>query len=228
MTRLRDIMTKEVVTIAPDVTIRDAMSLLSTRHISGAPVVSGREVVGVITATDLMAFAAELPGAPAQLEEHVELGELETRDEKEDGRELEPPGTFFTELWEDAGADVAVRFASSAGPEWNVLDEHTVEEAMTRAPICKVSGETTLTAAAEFMRAHSVHRVLVTDGERLVGIATSTDLANAIADYKLRDSSFMFHEDPRFSGDSHGRRPHAETALGEHLPRRAGTSARDK
>jgi CBS domain-containing protein len=219
MTRVRDIMTKDVITISPDLTIRDAMSLLSTRHISGAPVVSGGEIVGVITSNDLMAFAAELPGAPAELQDHVELGELMDRDDEMPERELEPAGAFFTDLWDDAGADTTVRFAGVAGPEWNVLDAHTVEEAMTRAPIFKMPGDTTLPAAAEFMRTHGVHRMIVTDNERLAGIVTATDLANAVADHKVRDLEFVFGDDARFPALDPRKPPHPERTLGSRLGR---------
>jgi CBS-domain-containing membrane protein len=54
MTRLRDIMTREVVSVS-DVSIRDAMGLLSSRHI-GVPVVAGHDIVNVVTSTDLMAL----------------------------------------------------------------------------------------------------------------------------------------------------------------------------
>ena len=217
MTRVRDIMTKDVITIAPDLTIRDAMSLLSTRHISGAPVVAGGDIVGVITSTDLMGFAAELPGAPAELQDQVEFGEFAERDDDMPERELEPAGTFFTDLWDDAGADAAVRFAGVTGPEWNVLDAHTVEEAMTRSPIFRLPGDTTLPAAAEFMRAHGVHRILVTDAEGLVGIVTATDLSNAVADHKLREVAYVFgapRPDPL-------KAPHHEVTLGSRLERSA-------
>jgi len=181
MTTLRDIMTKEVVTIGPDVTIRDAMSLLSSRHISGVPVVAGDEIAGVVSATDLMAFAAEQPGAPAERafnEETEELPSDENEVEDPDAeRELEPKARFFTELWDDAGADTTVRFSTTDGPEWNVLDEHTVEEVMTRAPLLTLPGDTPVPEAAEFLRTHGVHRVLVTDKGRLAGIATATDIA---------------------------------------------------
>ncbi len=193
MTTLRDIMTKEVVTIAPDVTIREAMSLLSSRHISGAPVVSGDEIAGVVSATDLMAFAAEQPGAPAErefAEDSEELPADENEDEDPDAAlELEPKGKYFTELWDDAGADTTVRFSTPDGPEWNVLDEHTVEEVMTRAPLLSLPADTPVPAAAEFLRTHGVHRVLVMEDGRLAGIATATDLAlGAVAEFTAQES----------------------------------------
>ena len=57
MLKLRDIMTRDVVSAAPDLTIREAMELLSERHVSGAPVVDGGKVVGVFSASDLLALS---------------------------------------------------------------------------------------------------------------------------------------------------------------------------
>ena len=51
MLALRDIMTADVVTVSPQTTLREAMELLAQRHLSGAPVVSGGELVGVVSAT---------------------------------------------------------------------------------------------------------------------------------------------------------------------------------
>jgi CBS domain-containing protein len=57
--KLKDIMTADPVSISPQMTLREAMELLSEKHISGVPVVSGGKVVGVFTATDLLDFLAE-------------------------------------------------------------------------------------------------------------------------------------------------------------------------
>lgn len=64
MLRLRDIMTTDVVTLTSDTTLREAMELFAHHHVSGAPVVAGGRIVGVVSATDLMMFAASLAGVP--------------------------------------------------------------------------------------------------------------------------------------------------------------------
>ena len=66
MLRVSDIMTTRVVTVSPELGLRDAMELFVSEHISGAPVVEGRRVVGVVSATDLMGLAASLPGSPTE------------------------------------------------------------------------------------------------------------------------------------------------------------------
>ena len=60
MLKIRDIMTRDVLTATPDTTLRDAMALLSERHVSGAPVVDGGKVVGIFSASDLLAYLADL------------------------------------------------------------------------------------------------------------------------------------------------------------------------
>jgi CBS domain-containing protein len=221
--RVRDIMTRDVIAIGPDVSIRDAMALLSSRHISGAPVIAGGKIVGVITSTDVMGFAAELLGAPATRDEPAVFEDSSTTDEEIE-REVGPLGSFFTDLWEDAGEDVDLRFDEVTGPERNVLDAHTVEEAMTRAPIFEVSGETSLPATAEFMRTHAIHRVMVSDRGALVGIVTRTDLANAVADHKLREHQYVFGTDPRLPRLDPRKPPHIERTLGSRLEHKGETN----
>ena len=49
MLRLRDIMTTELLTFSPETSVRDAMESLAAKHVSGAPVVAGTKVVGVVS-----------------------------------------------------------------------------------------------------------------------------------------------------------------------------------
>ena len=55
MTRARDIMTPDVITIGPEASIHDAARLLSEYNISGAPVVGGGgQMIGIVTEADLL------------------------------------------------------------------------------------------------------------------------------------------------------------------------------
>ena len=187
MLRLCDIMTREVLTVDPDLSIRDGMQLLTSRHVGGAPVVAGMGVVGVVSLTDLVEFAASLPGAPTEQRRDSFFEESESTA----GTEGDPEAIFFTEMWSDAGADTAVRFASTTGPEWNVLEEHTVSEAMTREVRSLPSGTGVLDAAA-IMTAERIHRILVIDDGSLVGIVSLTDIARAAAEHRLSSRTYVF------------------------------------
>jgi CBS domain-containing protein len=183
-------MTPDVVTLSPEVTILDAMGILSSHHVQGAPVVRGPEVVGVISATDLMAFAASVPGVPIEQLGSAVDDEWETPPEWQTGDDSE--SNYFTELWTDAGADTSVRFAALEGPEWNVLLEHTVSEAMTAAPVHMFSADTPVRIAAELMGTAQIHRVLVTDGSKLLGIVTTMDITRAVAAGMLTSRTYVF------------------------------------
>lgn len=52
--RVRDLMTKDVVTVAPDTELRHIAALLVQRRISGVPVVEGGQVVGVVSERDIL------------------------------------------------------------------------------------------------------------------------------------------------------------------------------
>ena len=199
MLPLRDIMTTDVVTVNPQTTLREAMELLAQRHLSGAPVVSGGELVGVVSATDLMAFVAALSGVPTENDTNGDWGEWP---EASIGRDIEqgdePAGAFFSELWDDAGAQVTERFANVASPEWNVLEEHDVSEVMTRAPLTTLPADASADAAADLMRRNGIHRVLVTDGEKLLGIVSALDIVKAAADHRFTSRTYAFNRDGEF------------------------------
>ena len=57
----KDIMTRGVSTLQPEATIREAMEMLETSHWSGAPVVSGGKVVGVISMSDVADVLVNVP-----------------------------------------------------------------------------------------------------------------------------------------------------------------------
>jgi CBS domain-containing protein len=189
MLRLRDIMTNEVVTVGPDLTLRDAMDLLTSRHISGAPVVVRGKVVGVVSLTDLAECAAATPGVPTQRPDVAEWGEYENPADWIEGDE--PPSAFFAAMYDDAGADVSERMAQTMGPEWNVLEEHTVGEAMNRK-VASLSADTPVEHAAAVMQRAGIHRVLVMENGNLLGVVTTKDISDAVADHQLTKRVYVF------------------------------------
>jgi CBS domain-containing protein len=55
MPKIADIMTKEVITVTPETSLRDLAEIFSTKHINGVPVVSeSGEVIGVVCEADLV------------------------------------------------------------------------------------------------------------------------------------------------------------------------------
>ena len=184
MLTIRDIMTTDLVTVSPEMNLHELAEVFASRKISGAPVVAGMDLVGVISASDLLDFESTTPGSPRHRPEQSEWGEVE------DAREWEgddaPPSYYFTDFWPDAGADVLERIETSEGPEWNHLGERTVAEAMTPS-VWSLGSDTAIRDAARLMLDNRIHRVLVVDDGILIGIVSASDIVRAVADKGLCD-----------------------------------------
>jgi len=61
-TPVKDIMTREVITVAPDDIVEDAAKILHDNKIGGLPVVENNELVGIITISDILEAFIEVMG----------------------------------------------------------------------------------------------------------------------------------------------------------------------
>lgn len=182
---LGDLMSTELVTLRPEATLREAIEVLRGARVGGAPVVTGGHVVGVLSASDVLDLEIDLPCVPAERTSQVEWGGLEDEDPAglvEAGDT--PPAAYFVGLWSDAGADLLERFDATDAPEWDVLEDHVVAEAMTTAVLARAP-DTPVPEAAAFMLASGVHRLLVMEGERLLGVVSAMDVVRAVAEGTL-------------------------------------------
>lgn len=198
MIKLRDIMTSEVTTLSSDLSLRDAMELLVKKHLSGAPVIAGGKVVGVVSATDLLSFAASQPSEKREEEAATEdvWSDWESEPESEEG--AEPSGAYFLERWSDTGDELnELRFNDLVGRERSALEEHTVDEVMTRK-ICSLPSSSDVPRAADYMRREAIHRLLVIDDNKLTGIVSAMDIAKAVADHRLTTRTYVFGRDQDF------------------------------
>lgn len=182
MVRLHDIMTVDVLTLGPEATLREAAELLFHEHVSGVPVVAGEQVVGVVSATDVLDFVSSEPGVPTERREMLEWGGWPDAEAWDEG--AESPGAFFVDYWADAGADVQERFETTQGPEWDRLEEHTVGEVMSHT-VLALDPAAEVREAAKLMLKAGVHRILVLEDGHLVGLVTSTDIMKAVAQHGL-------------------------------------------
>jgi CBS domain-containing protein len=186
MIRIRDIMTTDVIAVAPEMSLREALNLLVSHHVSGAPVLNGAKVVGVVSTTDLLEFIAE-PPSPERSDEE--------RDDWVEGESA--PAAFYVDLWHQGEEDVSERFREGIGTEADLLASHSVSEAMTRTTR-SLPPDTYVDAAARYMREQGIHRVLVLDGEELLGVVSTTDIAHAVADQRVGHRSFVFNRETEF------------------------------
>ena len=198
MLRIRDIMTREVMTLAPQMTLREAMENLTARNVSGAPVVSGQKVVGVISASDLLSFAAAPPrngerwtdATPAsEFDESAEWNETIEPAEADDSH------AFFTDMWDDhtEGTTEVIESRGESSPD--AMENYLVEDVMTKK-IRWLSPDADVRSAADMMREFGVHRVLVLNRGHLVGLVSAMDIARAVAERQLPNRSFVFDSSP--------------------------------
>jgi CBS domain-containing protein len=180
MLKLDELMTPAPVTIAPDASLRDAVDLLAAMGVNALPVMIGNQIVGLLSSDSIIAFESATPGVPTERDIADVWDEVPTNEDDA------PAAEYFAELWDDTSLDVSERLRVSETPEWDVLSEHTVEEAMIADPP-QLSLSTTVKEAAELMRRTGAHRVLVVDGDELRGIVTTMDITRAFAGHDYRD-----------------------------------------
>jgi CBS domain-containing protein len=157
MTMLRacDIMQRNAVTVTPDLPVTELEHLLSRGGISGVPVVADAELVGVVSRTDVARAFAQATGG------------------------AEATLAYYQEIAGAAlDAGVVARMAGERAAAMQVRDIMTTE-------LIAVPGDRPVREIARDLLARRMHRVLVTEGRRLLGLVTTMDLIRAIADGRL-------------------------------------------
>ena len=150
-----DVMQRDMVTVSPSDTLRDALALMTENHVTGLPVMDGKSrCIGLITASDILGFEEE------HAEDNSEKGMMQHFNSENGRWESVPISAFGLEEFGDV----------------------RVEEVMSRELIW-VDRDTPLKKVATQMLNDDVHRVLVMDERfKLYGIITSFDFVRVVAD----------------------------------------------
>lgn len=151
ISRARDVMNPDVLTVADDMTTDDLARYLIEHEISGAPVVDGQgHLVGVVSMTDIGRAMAET----ADLDSPLSL-----------------------DFYRNDRADVTLEDLGQRYVEERAL---VVRDVMTPI-IYQVPATATARDVARLMVEHHIHRVVVTEAKEPIGIITSMDLLRGIA-----------------------------------------------
>lgn len=146
--RARDVMQDFVLKVTADTPLIDVHRLFVEEEIHGAPVVDDTErLLGVVTSMDLLRAVEEEHGTAA----------MET--------------TYFRDDFEFSGPD----WTQHPEDFQDRLAQRTVADVMTPGGIT-VAPDAPVSDVAATMRKNHVHRVLVVDGEVLVGLISTFDL----------------------------------------------------
>ncbi len=148
-----DAMTKDPVTCPADTPLRDAVALFRKHHIGGLPVMDGRELVGMVTESDIIALLeSERISDDLWLPSPFEIIEIPIRE-------------FIN--WEKTKHALT-----------NIGDM-PVKKIMTRR-VVTVTGDSEIEAAASLMLREGITRLPVLRGKTVIGIITRADIINAI------------------------------------------------
>ncbi len=147
---VRDIMTRDVVAVAPDTSLAVVAKLFSERHISGAPVIDKESrPIGVITLADLV-----YPVAPGTLQGRGKSVFYVVTQDATQLRSIEVPCRR-----DGVVNDVMLAFVLSVPPDKPVRE------------------------AVRLMVADEIHRLLVVEDGRLVGIISAMDVMRMLAEH---------------------------------------------
>ena len=152
--RAKDVMSPEVLTVRSDMTVRDLADFLIDHGISGAPVEDEKgKVVGVVSMTDIAMAGSD--------ESIVEGGE--------------PPADFYLGDWQESYDAEDLRGLS-------IRHEGRHVESIMTPSVISVPEDAPISEVAKTMLGGRVHRVLVTRDEEIVGIISSLDLLQILAE----------------------------------------------
>ncbi len=181
MVTVRDLMQRDVVTAAPEMTVREVARILADEGISGVPVVTeSGEVLGVASSSDLVRLAAE--------EQEIRISSAHWTPPRATGEDDDEP----TDEYDDPFASFFLpEDAPVLTPEWHLADESegpldrlTVSDIMTPVSF-SVRPEASVVELAEFLVRGRIHRAVVLDDGRLLGIVTTMDVLRALADGRV-------------------------------------------
>lgn len=156
--RARDVMQGSVLTVKPGMSLAELEDFLVSKRITGAPVVERGVLVGIVSRSDI-----------------VRLLSLERSLSGLIAEGLENPETAAT---------TPVRLPE---PLARALEGKTVRDAMVVDPVT-VSPDTPVTEVARLLVSRHIHRVLVTEGDKVRGVISTLDLVRLVAEGRLQET----------------------------------------
>ena len=163
MLSVEKIMQSNPKTVSPDMTLVNLESLFLSTRFTGFPVVKEDRLIGVISRSDIIRSLVTERSRSEQLCDFYSGAQLQNPDDP-------------AESLEATAAQVGVRLA-----------ELRVEDAMVRN-VVSINSSESLQHLAQLMLEGHFHRLLVVNGDKLVGLITSMDLVRAIAEGHLKET----------------------------------------
>lgn len=165
-----DVMSRQLITVPLTATLEALAVILHENHISGAPVVDpAGHLAGVVSQSDLVGYETR----SVVRQRIVQLTE-DTCVADDDAEPERMRSAFYTHIDGDDLAELRAGFIEEDYGDATVADIYTPFTITAAA-------DTSLGHLAALMVEKSVHRVIILEGRRIVGIVTSMDLLRTMA-----------------------------------------------
>jgi CBS domain-containing protein len=165
--RVRDAMNPKVVHIAPGEPLAELERVLLAERLGGLPVVEHGRLVGVVSRSDIVrVLGSETALAEAQADFYREYHDDPFAPSERAAREAEAE--------QEAAAEQVARR----------MTHLRVRDAMT-PDVVRVEADAPVRDAAARMVERGVHRLVVTERDRLVGVLSALDLVRLVAEGRL-------------------------------------------
>lgn len=150
----RDVMTTSIITVSPSTSLVDLERLLLSKRIGGTPVIDHGKLVGMVSRSDIIRV----------LSYEQNIAEVQS-------------GAFRNEL----GISDRRAVELIGGQVGERMQELTVRDAMTEIR-AQVGPDAPVTEIARLMMTLHVHRVLIIDQGKVVGIVARSNIVQLVAD----------------------------------------------
>lgn len=169
MRTVRDIMQTDVIAVRESTSVRELVQILDEESISGVPVLdSTGRIRGVVSRSDVVRLAAREPEVPMSEAFWQEIG-----------RESDDPNADPDEYF--LAPESAVMLVPGSGAfEGLPLEETSVDDIMTPVAFT-VDPDMVIWELAQFLVQGRIHRAIVVEEGRLVGIVTAFDVLRVVA-----------------------------------------------
>jgi CBS domain-containing protein len=158
MLTARDVMQAKPRSVSPEMTLPELERTLLSTGMSGFPVLKGDRLVGVVSRSDVV----------RRLTVEHSIGEMRSDYQREAG--IENGGESFL-------ANVAQHVGSR-------MEKLCVADVMTSS-VLSLPPDAPLEQVAQMLVDNGIHRLLVVEGGRLLGIISSTDVVRLVAEGRL-------------------------------------------
>lgn len=159
----KDLMTAKVVCVYPETPVRDLIKVLIDYGIDGVPVVDKKEkLIGVVSKTDILEYSGE----------------------KTEKRDLNSKKSFYTDT------NGKLKKAFDKVTREKDFGKATVKDVMTPHVITAEATDT-IDRLAKIMYNRKVHRLIIQDSGRVVGVVSTLDILHVVGTLNYGSNTFV-------------------------------------